>query len=133
MYQQDLSWGWFSDREMRQQDLTPEQNAKISQQWESVMDKAKTFGGLQAYGDYLLQQEQQAKDDFCKVIETIIPCLTDEYSWCIQGWELIGSDEYGNQSVIVCFRWLQKQLAKGVSLLDAINKEIASQDYEGEE
>jgi len=130
---QDLSWGWFTDKEMRQVDMTPEEKNLASAKWEEVLEAAKAHGGLKEYGDYLLAQEEKAHAEFCKFVELAIPTFTREYNWYVQGSELIGADQYGNQSIIISFRLIRKKLEKGLTIQQIISKEVDDLDAYWEE
>ena len=117
-------WGWFTEREMNEIDLTPEQREELDQKWQEVVEAAKPFGGLEAYGQYLLAVKEEEDAAFKKVVEVAIPTLPKAYSWYIQGVELIGADEYGNQEVILDFQEIGKSLDKGFSIKALVEKEI---------
>jgi hypothetical protein len=130
---QDLSWGWFTDKEMRQVDMTPDQKEVADAKWGEVLEAAKAHGGLKAYGEFLLAQEEKAHTEFCQLIELAIPALTSDYNWYIQGHELIGDDEYGNQAVIISFRTFRKKLKKGLTVQQIVDHEIADLEEYWEE
>jgi len=130
---QDLSWGWFTDKEMCQVDMTPEEKNLADAKWAEVLGAAKAHGGLKSYGEFLLAQDEKAHAEFCQLIELAIPTLTSDYNWYIQGHELIGADQYGNQSIIISFRLLRKKLGKGLSIQQIVNLEIADLEEYWEE
>ena len=120
----ETEWDWFTSKEMNEVELTPEGREEVNKMWDDVLEAAKAHGGLKEYGEYLLNEKEKAHNEFCQLVELAIPTLTSNYSWYIQGHELIGADQYGNQSVIVSFHLIRKKLEKGLSILSIVNKEI---------
>ena len=120
----ETEWDWFTAKEMAEIELTPEQREEAEKMWDGVLEAAKPFGGLEAYGRHLLAEQEAEKAAFRKVVELAIPALPKAYSWYIQGVELIGADEYGNQSVILDFKDIGRSLDKGLSIKALVEKEI---------
>ena len=120
------SWGFFSEREMSSTapEMTAEQSAKADAKWSEITEAAKAHGGLEGYGRFLLEQEEKAHAEFCQLVELAIPTFTSDYNWYVQGSELIGADQYGNQSIIISFRLLRKKLRKGLSIQKIVKNEI---------
>jgi hypothetical protein len=125
------SWGFFSEREMSSTapEMTAEQEAAATAKWAEITTAAAAHGGLEAYGNYLLAEEEKAHTEFCKFVELAIPTFASDYNWYVQGSELIGADQYGNQSIIISFRLLRKKLGKGLSIQDIVKKEVSFAEY----
>jgi hypothetical protein len=116
----ETTWGWFTAREMAEIDMTPEQAEAARQKWAEIVKVAESHGGLMQYGYYLIAQEQEAKAEFARVVELALASLPRVYEWYVQGDEVIGADEYGNQEIIIGFRSIRKKLAAGTTLPQAL-------------
>ena len=125
------SWGMFSEREMSSTapEMTPEQEAKASKHWEWVCYVAAKHGGLKAYGEYLLAEEEKADAEFKTACEAVLPLLptfkSDRFpngflTWEIHGTTVVALNPYGMTGADASFNSIRRLMKKGKTLVQAI-------------
>jgi hypothetical protein len=113
------SWGMFSEREMNRNEISDSEKIQIERFWSEVTNTSKEFGGLEKYLLHLQSEKETEEKNILNLMELAIIGQKD-FSWYIQGKEIIGADDYGNQVVIIHFKEVIKNIKKGLKPFDAL-------------
>jgi hypothetical protein len=125
------SWGFFSEREMSSTapEMTAEQEAAATAKWAEITTAAAAHGGLKAYGEYLLAEEEKADAEFKTACEAVLPLLptfkSDRFpngflTWAIHGTTVVALNPYGMTGADASFNSIRRLMKKGKTLVQAI-------------